>query len=241
MRNGMKWDVATAKRRGEQAVALAREDQKEMEARGITAAEIDRQDGTLVDLRDREAAHHARRTRMKELTAIRDGALGESMAFIGDQRFVVRRGASDNDLRLAVGVGQKVQATVVSVLSGLDLTIAAHGKYSERLARMGFVQADADRAVALRASLAGADRTQDDGQVLLKSATERRNALLREAIAGVYRIVTVARLALADRPERRRLYLDLIRGTNGRRRAVAETPVTPPVTPPVDDGTKPGE
>ena len=96
MRNGTQWDVATAMRRGEQAIGLAREDQEEMKGRGITVEELDRQQVTLDNLRDREAAQNARGTRMKELTAIQDGVRSESMAFIADQRFVVRRGAPDN-------------------------------------------------------------------------------------------------------------------------------------------------
>jgi len=122
-------------------------------------------------------------------------------------RNLCRLAKLSDDIRIAVGVGQPMQArSIKSVINGAEMIIAAYARYSTALREAGVLPADIELISELRNRLATDNETQEVQKVTAKDMTAARNAAHQRIEDAIGRIQAAAELAFLNNPERLAMY-----------------------------------
>ncbi len=128
--------------------------------------------------------------------------------------------------RKAWGVGQKVQARVVSsVIAAAELISRRAAAAPEELRAAGILATDVAALSAAAAALGGADRTQESSKLTAKGATAARNAAGRRVLDATRRIATAGQLEFHDDAAVAAEFAALL--SAGAKKQAAPKPVTP--------------
>jgi len=139
------------------------------------------------------------RQEKKGATATVATIAGGAAARIASIRSAITHAGLSAGSRKAWGVGQKVQARVVSSVIAAATVIASRASTAPEEARAaGILAADLAGLAAAATALGGADLTQENSKRTAKTATAARNIAGRRILDATRRIATAGQLEFHD-------------------------------------------
>lgn len=151
-------------------------------------------------------AQAARQLKMSA-TATQDAVAATLCALVQGIRAACRSAGLEPDVLRAVGVGRRLQSTVVkSLVEAAEQVVQAYREFPDALRGAGVLPSDIDRVTALRGRLQSVDAVQEQQKVTSKEKTAGRNRAQQRVQAAIGKILAAAELAFLDNPERLAMY-----------------------------------
>ncbi|MBU1411628.1 hypothetical protein KKC22_08940 [Myxococcota bacterium] len=189
-----------------QLLELAEKDRAELEPRLPGGALSGLREDTNV-LQDEAPGAQAARQLKKAATATQDAVAATLYALVQGIRAACRSAGLEPDVLRAVGVGRRLQGTVVkSLVDAAVLVDQAYREFPDALRSAGVLPTDIERVTALRDRLQSVDAAQEQQKVTSKEKTAARNRAQQRVQATIGKILSAAELAFLDNPERLAMY-----------------------------------
>ncbi len=185
---------------------LAEKDRAELDPRLPAGAISGLREDTNV-LQDEAPGAQAARQLKKAATATQDAVAATLYALVQGIRAACRFAGLEPDVLRAVGVGRRLQGTVVkSLVDAAVLVDQAYREFPDALRSAGVLPTDIERVTALRDRLRSVDAVQEQQKVTSKEKTAARNRAQQRVQATIGKILAAAELAFLDNPERLAMY-----------------------------------
>jgi len=136
-----------------------------------------------------------------QLTAAQNQALLAGYKLVKALRTTVKGHEPEKDVRLAYGIGTKVNTGIVKdVTAALQTILDRVTAYPEEALSFGIVNEDISALNAAIAAIAQADQEQEQARAQAPQTTAQRNVTARRILAGIKKVAGAGMRAFADDP-----------------------------------------